>query len=55
MLRLVLPPSLADDFERLARFEVEAESASALNHPGIITVQDLGKQEGLVYLVTELM
>lgn len=51
----VLPPSLANDTDRLGRFEVEAKSASALNHPGIITVHDLGKQAGIVYLVTELI
>ena len=51
----VLPPSLANDVERLTRFEVEAKAASALNHPGIITVHDLGKQDGIVYLVTELI
>ena len=51
----VLPASLANDVERLTRFEVEAKAASALNHPGIITVHDLGKQDGIVYLVTELI
>ncbi len=51
----VLPAAFASDGERLARFEREARAASALNHPNILTVFDVGEQDGLPYLVTELV
>ena len=43
------------DPERLRRFEREARAASALNHPNIITVHDVGVAEEVPYLVTELV
>ena len=46
----VLRPELADDPERLRRFEQEARAASALNHPNIVTVHDLGEHEGAPYI-----
>ena len=51
----VLPAELADSADRLRRFEQEARAASALNHPNILTVHDVGTHEGKPYLVTELL
>ena len=51
----VLLSSAAEDPERLARFESEARAASALNHPNILTVHDVGSENGRPYLVTELL
>src|SRR2546423_496250 len=51
----VLPADLLLDAERLSRFEQEARAASALNHPNILTVHDIGIHDGRPYLVTELL
>lgn len=51
----VLPASFCRDLDRLRRFEQEARAASALNHPNILAVYDLGTYEGAPYLVTELL
>jgi len=51
----VLPPEFAADSDRLRRFEQEARAASALNHPNILVVHDVGTHEGAPYLVTELL
>jgi len=51
----VLPEAFAQDPERLRRFEQEARAASALNHPNILTVHDVGIQGATHYLVTELL
>ncbi len=51
----VLPSSLSADPGRLQRFEQEARSASALNHPNILVVYDVGTDNGVPYLVTELL
>src|SRR5512136_313550 len=51
----VLPAEFAGDPDRLRRFEQEARAASALNHPNILVVHDIGSHEGAPYLVTELL
>jgi len=51
----VLPSSLTRDPDRLRRFEQEARAASALNHPNILAVYDVGMHDGAPYLVTELL
>src|SRR5499426_3512579 len=51
----VLPASFAQDPDRLLRFEQEALATSALNHPNILTVYDIGDHEGAPYIVAELL
>jgi serine/threonine-protein kinase len=51
----VLPESLSRDPDRLRRFQQEARAASALNHPNILAVYDVGEADGLPYVVTELL
>ena len=51
----VLPEAFAGDAERLVRFEREAKSASALNHPNIVTVFDIGREGSTSYLAMELV
>src|SRR5712691_2310543 len=51
----VLPHELTRDPERLARFEREARSSSALNHRNIITIHDFGSRDGETWLVMELI
>lgn len=51
----VLPASFANDEDRLRRFEQEARATSALNHPNILTVYDIGSHEGTPYTVAELL
>jgi eukaryotic-like serine/threonine-protein kinase len=51
----VLPADFAKDVDRLRRFEQEARATSALNHPNILTVYDIGHHEGSPYFVAELL
>src|SRR5215470_8625799 len=51
----VLPESVAGDAERLRRFEQEARAVAALNHPNILSVHDIGAQNGTRYIVTEML
>ena len=49
----VLPPEKVADPERKRRFVQEAKSASALNHPNIITIHDIASDNGLDYIAME--
>ena len=51
----VLPPDFAADAQRRSRFEQEARSASALNHPNIVVVHDVGSADGHLYVAMELV
>jgi serine/threonine protein kinase len=51
----ILPESFAQNPDRLRRFEQEARSVAALNHPNILAIHDIGEQEGTRYLVSELL
>jgi tetratricopeptide (TPR) repeat protein len=51
----VLPESLAADPGRLARFEREAQLASSLNHPNIITIHGIGREGAVSYIAMEMI
>ena len=51
----VLPADLINDPERLRRFEQEAQAASALNHPNIITVHEIGEEGNTQFIATEFI
>jgi Tol biopolymer transport system component len=51
----VLPPEFERDPDRLARFEQEAKAAAALNHPNIVSVFDVGVENHVPFVVSELL
>src|SRR5437762_1885460 len=51
----VLPPTVADSPDALARFERETQAVAALSHPNILTLHDVGQANGVTYAVMELL
>src|SRR5437016_5183360 len=51
----LLPPQFTADADRVRRFEQEAQAASALNHPNIITIYEIGEEQGTHYIATEFI
>jgi serine/threonine-protein kinase len=49
----ILPPDLLQDDDRRRRFTHEAKAASALNHPNIVTIHDVGSEGGIDFIVME--
>ena len=51
----VLKPEFGDDTNFISKFRIEAQSAAGLSHPNIVNVYDVGEDEGIYYIVMELV
>jgi serine/threonine protein kinase len=51
----ILPADKVADRDRRRRFAQEAKSASALNHPGIVTIHDIAQHEGIDFIAMEFV
>ena len=51
----LLPPDKVADRDRRLRFVQEAKTASALNHPGIVTIHDIAQHDGVDFIAMEFV